>query len=95
MHGEEGTIRRKDIEDLAIKTLDSNIFDLTDNLGKKNIQKSLEILNELLYLKEPMQKILITLYNHFKKDGNNEKIYINCSNNDLRKYSLGSKCSNV
>ena len=67
MHGEEGTIRRKDIEDLAIKTLDSNIFDLTDNLGKKNIQKSLEILNELLYLKEPMQKILITLYNHFKK----------------------------
>ena len=67
MYGENGTITKKDVEALAIKTLDSNIFDLTDNLGKKNIQKSLEILNELLYLKEPIQKILITLYNHFKK----------------------------
>ena len=67
MCGADGTITKKDVEALAIKTLDSNIFDLTDNLGKKNIQKSLEILNELLYLKEPMQKILITLYNHFKK----------------------------
>lgn len=55
------------MEKLAIKSLDSNIFDLTDNLGKKNIAKSLEILNDLLYLKEPIQKILITLYNHFKK----------------------------
>ena len=52
---------------MAIKSLDSNIFDLTDNLGKKNIEKSLDILNDLIYLKEPIQKILITLYNHFKK----------------------------
>lgn len=62
-----GTITKKDVEALAIKSLDSNIFDLTDNLGKKNIKASLEILNDLLYLKEPIQKILITLYNHFKK----------------------------
>ena len=65
--GENGTITKKNVQDLAIKSLDSNIFDLTDNLGKKNIQKSLEILNDLIYLKEPIQKILITLYNHFKK----------------------------
>ncbi len=65
--GENGTITKKDVEDLAIKSLDSNIFDLTDNLGKKNIQKSLEILEELIYQKEPIQKILVTLYNHFKK----------------------------
>lgn len=65
--GENGTITRQDVEKLAIKSLDSNIFDLTDNLGKKNIKASLQILNDLLYLKEPIQKILITLYNHFKK----------------------------
>ena len=65
--GEDGTITRQDIEKLSIKCLDSNIFDLTDNLGKKNIRASLDILNDLLYLKEPIQKILITLYNHFKK----------------------------
>ena len=47
--------------------MDSNIFQLTDNLGNKNIQKALEILKELLYQGEAIQKISITLYNHFKK----------------------------
>ena len=47
--------------------MESVIFDLTDNLGKKQIAMSLEVLNNLLYSKEPIQKILITLYNHFKK----------------------------
>lgn len=65
--GEGGTITKKSVNELAVKTLDSNIFDLTDNLGKKNVGRAIEILNELLYQKEPIQKILITLYNHFKK----------------------------
>lgn len=38
--GENGKITKKSIEDLATKTLDSNIFDLTDNLGKKNVRRS-------------------------------------------------------
>lgn len=65
--GENGTITKEAIELLSIKELDSVIFDLTDNLGKKNISKALEILHELIYNKEPIQKILVTLYGHFKK----------------------------
>lgn len=65
--GENGTIKNEDINALCTKTIDSNIFDLTDNLGKKNITEVIRILNELLYAREPIQKILITLYNHFKK----------------------------
>jgi len=65
--GEKGTITKKDIEKLSIKELDSVIFDLTDSLGQKNIKQALEILKELLYNKEPIQKILITLYNHLRK----------------------------
>lgn len=65
--GQNGTIQKEDIDKLSIKQLESVIFDLTDNLGKKDITKSLEVLNNLLYAKEPIQKILITLYNHFKK----------------------------
>ena len=65
--GENGTIQKQDIDQLSIKQLDSVIFDLTDNLGKKDITKALEVLNNLIYTKEPIQKILITLYNHFKK----------------------------
>ena len=65
--GENGTITTKDIDLLSIKELDSVIFDLTDSLGKKDIVNALQILKELLYNKEPIQKIFITLYGHFKK----------------------------
>lgn len=65
--GENGTITREDIDLLCIKQFDSVIFELTDSLGQKNVKKSLEVLKNLLYAKEPIQKILITLYNHFKK----------------------------
>lgn len=65
--GENGKIQKEDIDKLTIKKLESIIFDLTDNLGRKEIAKALEVLENLIYAKEPIQKILITLYNHFKK----------------------------
>ena len=67
MFGEGGTITEKEIQLLSIKQIESVIFDLTDSLGAKQTEKTLEILDNLLYQKEPIQKILITLYNHFKK----------------------------
>ena len=36
-------------------------------MGKKQVNKALEVLHNLIYQKEPIQKILITLYHHFKK----------------------------
>lgn len=65
--GENGTILKKDIDSLCSKQIQSVIFELTDSLGNKNIEKSMEVLNGLIYNKEPIQKIMITLYNHFKK----------------------------
>lgn len=65
--GENGTIKKEDIDKLSIKKLESIIFELTDNLGRKKIKEALEVMNNLIYSKEPIQKILITLYNHFKK----------------------------
>lgn len=65
--GENGTIKKEHIDLLCIKQIQAVIFDLTDNLGKKDIKKSLTILDNLIYSKEPVQKILVTLYNHFKK----------------------------
>ena len=65
--GENGTIKREDIDKLSTKQIESVIFDLTDNLAIRKIDKALDILDNLVYQKEPLQKILITLYNHFKK----------------------------
>ena len=65
--GENGEITKKAIDLLSIKKLESVIFDLTDSLGKKDIATAMQVLQNLIYAKEPLQKILITLYNHFKK----------------------------
>lgn len=65
--GENGKIIKKDIDLLTTKQIDSVIFDLTDSLGKKDIKKAMDVFYNLIYQKEPVQKILITLYNHFKK----------------------------
>ena len=65
--GQGGTITKEAIDNLAIKQFDSIVFDLTDSLGNKQTAKALEVLDELIYQKEPIQKILVTLYNHFKR----------------------------
>ena len=65
--GNGGKIEKIDIDKLCIKKLETIIFDLTDNLGKKETQRALKVLKNLIANKEPIQKILITLYNHFKK----------------------------
>jgi len=65
--GENGTITIESINKLSIKQLDSIIFELTDNLAIRKIDIAIETLDNLIYQKEPIQKILITLYNHFKK----------------------------
>lgn len=65
--GTGGTIEKIDVDNLAIKKTDSVIFDLTDNLGAKKVGEAMQILDNLVYQKEPLQKILIMLYNHFKK----------------------------
>ncbi len=59
--------KKEDIDKLSIKKLESVIFDLTDDLGKKDITGALQVLQNLIYAKEPLAKILVTLYNHFKK----------------------------
>ena len=64
--GEGNTIKKEDIDKLSIKKMESIIFDLTDSLGKKNTKQAIEVLRNLVLSKEPLQKILITLYNHFK-----------------------------
>lgn len=65
--GKGETIKKEDIDSLTIKKSESVIFDLTDNLGKKNIHEAINVLHDLIYAKEPVQKILVMLYNHFKK----------------------------
>lgn len=65
--GEGGKVQKSDIDALCTKKVESVIFDLTDNLGQKKTKEAIDVLHNLIASKEPIQKILITLYNHLKK----------------------------
>lgn len=65
--GENGTIKKQDIDELCIKQTEAVIFDLTDYLGSKNVKDAISTLKELIYNKEPIQRLLTLIYNHFKK----------------------------
>ena len=65
--GKDGTVQKEDVDLLCMKEVNAVIFTLTDSLGQKNITEALQTLHNLIYNKEPLQKIVITLYNHFKK----------------------------
>ncbi len=65
--GEGGTIKKVDVDNLCIKQVEAVIFDLTDYLGNKNTKGALNTLYNLEYNKEPVQRLLILIYNHFKK----------------------------
>lgn len=65
--GAGDSITKEDIDLLCIKKMESIIFDLTDSLGKKKTKEAIDVLRNLILSKEPLQKILITLYGHFKK----------------------------
>lgn len=45
--GENGKIKKEDVDKLVTKKLESIIFDLTDNLGKKNIEKGITSFKKL------------------------------------------------
>ena len=65
--GKGGVITKDAIDDLATKQIEGYIFDLTDSLGNHNLKKALAVYEDLIYLKEPIQLIMATLYNHFKR----------------------------
>jgi len=59
--GDRKEITLNDVKQMAIPTIKSVIFDLLDAVAKKDVSQSLNILNEIIALKEPEQKILAML----------------------------------
>ena len=80
--GEGNKITKDAIDQLCIKQIESMIFDLTDNIGAKKISSALDILDNLLANKEPIQVILVTLYTHIKR------LYLSKISNGASKDSL-------
>ena len=63
----KGTIvKRKDIDTVCAKTLQAKIFEMIDAITRKDPAKAYELLDDMLVLKEPIQKISVLVARHFK-----------------------------
>lgn len=60
-HSENNFITKKDIDSNFIETLDTNIFNLLDNINRKNTENALRIFNEMYMANEPIPRILFMI----------------------------------
>ena len=60
-------IYSEDIENLCTKDSEYQIFELTENLGRKNTIKTLQILSSFIERKEPFQVLFALISNHFRR----------------------------
>jgi DNA polymerase-3 subunit delta len=64
--GDHDTVAIKDIELLAPKTIENNIFSLVESIGEKNSEKALMFLSDMLLEGEPEIKILFMITRQFR-----------------------------
>jgi DNA polymerase III subunit delta len=63
---EEDVITRNHIDEVVHKSLESNIFKMVDSIGKKDAEKSMTILNTLLFQKEDYTRIIGMIIRQFR-----------------------------
>ena len=66
IYKEDKNINKDDVELVTSKIINSNIFDLINAIVKKNIDKSLELYDDLLLINEEEIKLIVTLANQFR-----------------------------
>lgn len=65
--GNKKEIVLSDVQEIATKNLEYQVFDLTESLAKQNAEKAYQILNEMLSKRENEKMILPLVYNHFRR----------------------------
>lgn len=64
--GDHEIVTNEDIDQICSPVITDKIFKLTDEMGHKNADKALHHLQNLLYLKEPVIKIMVSIERHLK-----------------------------
>lgn len=64
--GKGGCITRADIDALCIKSVQSKVFVMIDSITNGNPAKAYNLLNDMLYLKEPIQKVSVLVARQFR-----------------------------
>ncbi len=65
--GSGETIKIQDVENLVSKDLEYKIYELTEQIGKKNFDKALLIIKDMLDKGEMASRLLFYIYNYFRR----------------------------
>lgn len=65
--GKGGRIEKSDLELMVSADSEYKIYDMTDYIAKKQFDKAVKVINEMLSKGEPHQKILTGVYNYFRR----------------------------
>ena len=63
----KGVVEICDVENLVNKDTDYKIYELTDYIANKKTDKAYKVLFDMLNKNEPLQRLYISIYNHFKR----------------------------
>lgn len=63
----KGVVELGDVENLVNKDTDFKIYELTDYIANKKTDKAYKVLFDMLNKNEPLQRLYISIYNHFKR----------------------------
>ena len=62
-----GKVTLADVEKVVIKESDYRIYEMTDYVAKRDFDNAFTVLTEMLNGGEPPQKLLVSLYYHYRK----------------------------
>jgi DNA polymerase-3 subunit delta len=65
--GAGGTITFDDVDFMVARDIEYKIYELTDCIGRKKFDKAFSIIADMTARSEPPQKILVAVYNYFRK----------------------------
>ena len=65
--GDRKTVETSDVDAVVIKENEYRIYEMTDMVGKRNFDKALKIITEMLAGGEAPQRLLVSLYYYYRK----------------------------
>ncbi len=65
--GDGGEITSETVNEMVAKDTEYKIYEMTDYIGKKNFEKTLELLKDMFSKGETPQRIITSLYNYFRR----------------------------
>ncbi len=65
--GENGNVTVKDVEENVSQDTEYKIYEMTDYIGRGKYDQALKVVNDLLTKGEPEQKLLVSVYNYYRR----------------------------